>query len=78
MTLFDKAYILEIDRGQDCFRASGAYYYTITNDVDIGCEVKELQMDSKKSMEEETRKLTYVVIFMFMLVLVIFGLGPIA
>jgi hypothetical protein len=35
-------------------------------------------MDSKKPMEEETRKLTYVVIFMFMLVLVIFGLGPIA
>jgi len=41
MTLFDKAYILEIDRGQDCFRASGAYYYPITNDVDIGCEAKE-------------------------------------
>jgi hypothetical protein len=35
-------------------------------------------MKSKNSMEEETRKLAYVVIFMFMLVLVIFGLGPIA
>jgi len=35
-------------------------------------------MDSKKSMEEETRRLTYVVIFMFTLVLVIFGLGPLA
>lgn len=35
-------------------------------------------MDSKQSMDEETRRLTYVVIFMFMLVLVVFGLGPLA
>jgi hypothetical protein len=35
-------------------------------------------MDIKKSMEEETRKLTYIVIFLSMLVLVIFGLGPLA
>ncbi len=34
-------------------------------------------MDTKKSMEEETRKLTYVVIILSMLVLVLFGLGPI-
>lgn len=33
-------------------------------------------MDSKNPMEGETRKLTFVVIFMLMLVLVIFGLGP--
>jgi hypothetical protein len=35
-------------------------------------------MDSKKSLEEETRKLKYVVIFLSMLVLVLFGLGPLA
>jgi len=39
---------------------------------------KEMCMDDKKPFEEkdETRKLTFVVIYMTMFVLVLFGLGP--
>jgi len=33
-------------------------------------------MDTRKQMEEETRKLTFVVIFMFVVVLVVFGFVP--
>jgi preprotein translocase subunit SecE len=33
-------------------------------------------MDNKKQHEEETRKLTFVVIFMSIFVAVLFGLGP--
>ncbi len=33
-------------------------------------------MDKKKPSEEETRKLTFVVIYMSVFVLVLFGLGP--
>lgn len=33
-------------------------------------------MDKKKPLEDETRKLTFVVIYMTMFVLVLFGLGP--
>lgn len=33
-------------------------------------------MDNKKSMEDDTRKLTLAVVFMAMFVLVLFGLGP--
>jgi len=33
-------------------------------------------MDKKKPLEEETRKLAYVVIYMSVFVLVLFGLGP--
>ena len=33
-------------------------------------------MDNKKPLEEETRKLTYAVIYMSMFVMVLFGLGP--
>ncbi len=34
-------------------------------------------MDDKKQQEDETRKLTFVVIFMSLFVVVLFGLGPI-
>ncbi len=34
------------------------------------------KMDTKKPVAEETRKLTFVVIFMSIFVLVLFGLGP--
>jgi hypothetical protein len=33
-------------------------------------------MDDKKKQDDETRKLTFVVIFMSLFVVVIFGLGP--
>jgi hypothetical protein len=33
-------------------------------------------MDKKKPLEDETRKLTFAVIYMAMFVLVLFGLGP--
>lgn len=33
-------------------------------------------MDTKKSTEEETRRLTFLVVFMSILVLVLFGLAP--
>lgn len=33
-------------------------------------------MDKKKPLEDETRKLAFVVIYMTMFVLVLFGLGP--
>jgi hypothetical protein len=33
-------------------------------------------MDDKKQREDETRKLTFVVIFMSLFVVVLFGLGP--
>ena len=33
-------------------------------------------MDDKKQQEDETRKLTFVVIFMSLFVVVLFGLGP--
>jgi hypothetical protein len=33
-------------------------------------------MDDKKKQEDETRKLTFVVIFMSLFVVVLFGLGP--
>ena len=33
-------------------------------------------MDKKKPLEDETRRLTYVVIYMSVFVLVLFGLGP--
>ncbi len=33
-------------------------------------------MEKKKPLEDETRKLTYAVICMSMVVLVLFGLGP--
>jgi hypothetical protein len=33
-------------------------------------------MDDKKQQEDETRKLTFVVIFMSLFVAVLFGLGP--
>ena len=33
-------------------------------------------MDEKKQQEDETRKLTFVVIFMSLFVAVLFGLGP--
>jgi hypothetical protein len=33
-------------------------------------------MYTKKTMEQDTRKLTFFVIFMLMLVAVVFGLGP--
>lgn len=33
-------------------------------------------MDEEKQQEDETRKLTYVVIFMSLFVVVLFGLGP--
>ncbi len=32
--------------------------------------------DKKKPLEDETRRLTYVVIYMSVFVLVLFGLGP--
>ncbi len=33
-------------------------------------------MDNKKSMENDTRKLAFVVVYMLVFVLVLFGLGP--
>jgi hypothetical protein len=36
---------------------------------------KESYMDDKKKQEVETRKLTFVVIFMSLFVVVLFGLG---
>jgi hypothetical protein len=33
-------------------------------------------MDNKKAIEDETKKLKFVVIYMSMFVLVLFGLGP--
>jgi hypothetical protein len=33
-------------------------------------------MDDKKKQDDETRKLTFVVIFMSLFVVVLFGLGP--
>ena len=33
-------------------------------------------MDARKPMEGEARKLTFVVIFMLVLVLMLFGFGP--
>lgn len=33
-------------------------------------------MHNKKTTEDETKKLTFVVIYMSMFVLVLFGLGP--
>jgi len=33
-------------------------------------------MEDKKQQEDETRKLTFVVIFMSLFVVVLFGLGP--
>ena len=33
-------------------------------------------MEDKKQREDETRKLTFVVIFMSLFVVVLFGLGP--
>ena len=33
-------------------------------------------MDDKKQQDDETRKLTFVVIFMSLFVVVLFGLGP--
>jgi hypothetical protein len=33
-------------------------------------------MYSKKPLEDDTRKLTFVVVFMLLFVLVLFGLGP--
>lgn len=33
-------------------------------------------MDNKKQQEDETRKLTFVVIFMSIFVALLFGLGP--
>ena len=33
-------------------------------------------MDKKKPLEEETRRLTFAVIYMSVFVLVLFGLGP--
>lgn len=33
-------------------------------------------MDDKKQREDETRKLTFVVIFMSLFVVALFGLGP--
>lgn len=33
-------------------------------------------MDKEKPMEEETRRLTFAVIYMSVFVLVLFGLGP--
>ena len=33
-------------------------------------------MDNKKPVEEDTRKLTFLVVFMSLFVLVLFGLGP--
>jgi hypothetical protein len=43
------------------------------------CEKKEGYMDKKPlkdEREDETKKLTFVVIYMSMFVLVLFGLGP--
>jgi hypothetical protein len=37
---------------------------------------KEDVMDKKKAIEDETKKLKFVVIYMSMFVLVLFGLGP--
>lgn len=34
-------------------------------------------MDKKKPLEEETRRLTFAIIYMSIFVLVLFGLGPI-
>lgn len=33
-------------------------------------------MDNKKQNEEETKKLTFAVLFMSLFVIVLFGLGP--
>lgn len=33
-------------------------------------------MDDKKKQDDETRKLTFVVVFMSLFVVVLFGLGP--
>ena len=33
-------------------------------------------MDDKKKQDDETRKLTFVVIFMSLFVVILFGLGP--
>lgn len=33
-------------------------------------------MDNKKLMDEETKKLTFVVIFLSVFLIVLFGLGP--
>ena len=35
-------------------------------------------MNNKKSREDETKKLTYVVVFMSIIVLILFSLGPTA
>jgi hypothetical protein len=40
------------------------------------CAKKEDEMDNKKTIEDETKKLKFVVIYMSMFVLVLFGLGP--
>jgi len=34
-------------------------------------------MDKKKPLEEETRRLTFAIIYMSIFVLVLFGLGPV-
>ncbi len=33
-------------------------------------------MDNKKLLEDETRKLTLAVVYMLVLVIILFGLGP--
>jgi hypothetical protein len=37
---------------------------------------KELNMDNKKQYQEEIRRLTFVVVFMSLFVIMLFGLGP--
>jgi hypothetical protein len=37
---------------------------------------KEIDMDDKKQHQEEIRRLTFVVVFMSLFVIMLFGLGP--
>jgi hypothetical protein len=37
---------------------------------------KEIDMDDKKQYQEEIRRLTFVVVFMSLFVIMLFGLGP--
>lgn len=55
----------------------GVYYVFARNKWGGSIKNKEIQMDKKKPAEvDETKRLTYVVIFMSMIVLVLFGLVP--
>jgi hypothetical protein len=64
------------DDNQEFSVYTGVALLLLDNDADNRCYKKEWVMDNRKLMDGDRKRLTLVVVFLSVLVVMLFGLGP--